>query len=117
MKLRKEGEAGDFAGFIDEGAELNGELRFKSIFRVDGQVKGKIFSESELHIGEKGVVEAEIEIGSIFINGIFRGKILAKNRVHIHASGKVFGEIETPILVIEEGAVFQGNCKMQEKTI
>lgn len=117
MKLRKEGEAGDFAGFIDEGAELNGELRFKSIFRVDGQVKGKIFSESELHIGEKGLVEAEIEIGSVFINGIFRGKILARNRVHIHASGKVFGEIETPILVIEEGAIFQGNCKMQEKTI
>jgi len=115
MKLKKEGEAGDFAGFIDEGAEVNGELRFKSIFWIDGQVKGKIFSESELHIGDKGVVEAEIEIGSVFINGIFRGKILAKNRVHIHASGKVFGEIETPTLVIEEGAIFQGNCKMQDK--
>jgi len=117
MKSRKEGEAGDFTGFIDEGAEINGELRFTSIFRVDGQIKGKIFSESELHIGEKGVVEADAEIGSIFINGIFRGKIIAKKRVHIHSSGKVFGEIETPVLVIEEGAIFQGNCKMPDKNL
>lgn len=116
MKLKKEGEAGNFTGFIDEGAEVNGELRFSSIFRIDGQVRGKIFSNSELHIGEKGVVEAELEIGSIFINGIVRGKILAKNRVHIHANGKVFGEIESPILVIEEGAIFQGTCKMPDRT-
>ncbi|MGZ7079644.1 MAG: bactofilin family protein, partial [Thermoanaerobaculia bacterium] len=49
------------------------------------------------------------------ISGTVIGKIIADQRVEIHRNGKVFSDIDTPALVIEEGAIFQGNCTMGEK--
>ena len=43
------------------------------------------------------------------------GKIAADSRVEIHRNGKVYSDIDTPALIIEEGAIFQGNCVMGEK--
>ena len=50
----------DLNGFMDEGAEFHGELRFKDTFRVDGRVKGKIVSENTLVVGESAKIEADI---------------------------------------------------------
>jgi cytoskeletal protein CcmA (bactofilin family) len=40
---------------------------------------------------------------------------VADQRVEIHRNGKVYSDIETPALVIEEGAIFQGNCVMGDR--
>jgi len=42
--------------------------------------------------------------------------VTAKERVEIHASGKLYGTILTPILVIQDGGIFEGNCKMGAKS-
>jgi cytoskeletal protein CcmA (bactofilin family) len=50
--------AEDLNGFLDEGTEVNGELRFRDALRVDGRIKGRIVSDNTLIIGESGQVEA-----------------------------------------------------------
>jgi cytoskeletal protein CcmA (bactofilin family) len=40
---------------------------------------------------------------------------VADQRVEIHRNGKVYSDIDTPALIIEEGAIFQGNCVMGDK--
>ena len=74
-------------------------------------------SSSTLLIGETGRVKADIEVGIISINGYVEGKIKAKSKVEIFSKGKVSGTIITPKLMIEEGAYFQGECKMEEGKI
>ncbi len=39
---------------------------------------------------------------------------MADQKVEIHRNGKVYSDIDTPALIIEEGAIFQGNCVMGE---
>ncbi|MEW6456523.1 MAG: polymer-forming cytoskeletal protein [Acidobacteriota bacterium] len=112
---KKKSELSNLVGFIDKGTEFNGELNFTGSFRIDGIFKGKISSDSSLLIGENGEVEADISIGSVYINGLVKGKIIAKDRVEVHNKGRIFGTIETSILVIEEGAYFEGNCIMNTK--
>jgi cytoskeletal protein CcmA (bactofilin family) len=99
---------GTLNGFLDRGARLEGTLTFEDAFRIDGAFKGTIISDSELVVGEGGVVEGEIRVARLAVSGTVRGAIHARDRVEVHAGGKLFGEVHAPALVVEEGAVIQG---------
>ena len=104
----------DISGFLAEGTEIQGEIRFRDILRVDGKVKGKVISEKELVVGESGEVEADIEVGILSVSGKVTGNIHVKEKMEIHPKGRVVGDLtlEKPNLVIHEGGVFEGNIDM-----
>jgi cytoskeletal protein CcmA (bactofilin family) len=111
MTLMKKPE-GVLNGFLDRGSHFKGDLTFEDTLRIDGKFEGKIRSSNELIVGDTGEVDADIEVGSISIDGTVRGKIVAK-RVEIHPHGKVSADLQAPVLKIEEGAWFQGACSME----
>ena len=104
----------DISGFLAEGTEIKGEIRFRDILRVDGKVSGKIISDGELVIGESGEVEAEVNIDTLSVSGRVTGSINAAEKIEIHPKGKVRGDLTLakPNLVIHEGGVFEGNIDM-----
>ncbi|NQT79359.1 MAG: polymer-forming cytoskeletal protein [Candidatus Aminicenantes bacterium] len=102
-------------GFFDKDTEIDGNLTFKGSFRIDGHFKGKIDSESILIIGEKGKVEADVNIGYIIINGEIKGNIQATEKVEINATGRVIGSVITPKLIVEEGAYLETNCQTSDQ--
>ena len=104
--------AEDLNGFMDEGTEFHGELRFRNTFRIDGKLKGRIVSENTLIVGEAGEVDAEIECGVVSIRGTVSGRIQGRERIELLAGSKVQATLVSPRLVIEEGAFFQGDCEM-----
>jgi len=108
-------KSGELNGFLDRGAAFKGELEFEDTMRIDGRFNGKIVSKNELIVGESATIEGDIHVGRVAISGTVIGKIVADQRVEIHRNGKVYSDIDTPALVIEEGAIFQGNCTMGDK--
>jgi cytoskeletal protein CcmA (bactofilin family) len=108
-------KSGDLNGFLDRGSAFKGELEFEDTMRIDGKFNGKITSKNELIVGESAHIEGDIHVGRIAISGTVVGKIVADQRVEIHRNGKVYSDVETPALIIEEGAIFQGNCVMGDK--
>jgi cytoskeletal protein CcmA (bactofilin family) len=46
------------------------------------------------------------------IHGTINGDIIATQRLELGRAAKVNGNIQTPSLVIEQGAIFEGSCKM-----
>ena len=114
--MKKTGARGDLNGFLDAGSFIEGALHFEDTFRLDGRLKGRIVSRGDLVVGEHGDVEAEIEVGTIFVSGTVRGSVLAHQRVEIAAGGKLLADIETPSLVVEDGATLQGQCDMSGRT-
>jgi len=102
----------DLNGFMDEGTEFQGELRFRDTFRVDGRVKGKIVSDNTLIVGETGHVEADIDCGVVSIRGSVSGRVQGRQKIELLAGSKVQATLVSPRLVIEEGAFFQGECDM-----
>jgi cytoskeletal protein CcmA (bactofilin family) len=105
----------DLNGFLDEGGEFLGELRFKNTFRIDGHVKGKVVSDNTLIVGEAGIVDAEIDCGIVSIRGTVKGRVVGRQRIELLAGSKVQGTLVSPKLVIEDGAFFQGDCDMGAK--
>ncbi|MEN8153657.1 MAG: polymer-forming cytoskeletal protein [Acidobacteriota bacterium] len=115
--MQKNESLGRVNGFVDKDTEINGEIKFNDSFRIDGKFKGKILSGVSLIVGEDGIVEAEIDVESVSINGVVKGSVKAKNKIEIFAKGRVTGELVTPKLIIEEGAFFQGSSQMELKVL
>lgn len=103
----------DLRSFLGDGTDINGEVKFTEIMRVDASISGTISSDNgSLLVMEKGRVKATVQAGTVEISGIVEGTITAKTSVKIHSTGRVYGDIFTPALIIEHGAVFDGKCHM-----
>ena len=113
---RKKHEAGDWTGFLEKGVRLEGKLETEGTFRIDSEVKAAIVSRGTLILGEHSLVEGDIEGNVVQIAGRFSGKIQARGRVEIQARAIVTGEIQTPCLMVEPGAVFDGQCLVPVST-
>jgi cytoskeletal protein CcmA (bactofilin family) len=108
---------GEVNAFLGKGTDFEGKIRFEGMFRIDGKYQGEILSGEVLVIGDTGDVNAQINVNSLIVNGKVSGNITASNRIEIAPSGEIRGDIETSSLVVREGAVFQGNCKMEKRQI
>lgn len=110
--LKLTDQAREAATIIDKEATFEGKMTFQGSVVIQGKFKGEVFSDGTLIVGEGGLVEGQVEIGKIFIQGDVRGNIHAKERIEINAPAVVQGDISAPSLIIKEGAVFEGNCSM-----
>lgn len=109
---RKRGDGEVWSGFLDRGVKLEGNLEAPGTFRIDSAARGTLISPDTLILGQHAVVEGEIVGNRVVITGRFDGIIRAKGRVEIHANAIVTGEIHSPCLMIEPGAIFDGQCHM-----
>ena len=110
--FKSEGKQSDLNGFLDSGSNVTGELRFQTSFRVDGKFSGTVISEGELIVGQGGEVDGDLRVGQVVISGKVSGTIRASRRVHLSSSGTLLANIDTPVLIIDEGGFFQGQCSM-----
>lgn len=95
-----------------KGSRMNGTLKCEGGIRIDGEFEGTIESSDTLVIGKEGAVRANAKVKRAVVGGRFEGNISATGKVELHSGCEMLGEVETPSLVIEEGVVFEGTCKM-----
>jgi cytoskeletal protein CcmA (bactofilin family) len=99
------------------GAEtfFEGKLTYTGAVRLDGRFKGVIRSDDTLIVGDTGRIEGEIHVGITIIQGEVVGNVYGKERVELHHPGRMIGNVTAPVVIMDEGAIFEGNCKMKEK--
>ena len=113
--LARDIKEGKLTGYIGHNIELTGTISFKGALRVDGRFAGVIDAEDgTLVLSAGGQIDAEIKIASAKLNGIVKGNIRASRNIDISRSAKVVADIQTTSLVIEEGAFFEGSCRMTQ---
>jgi cytoskeletal protein CcmA (bactofilin family) len=111
--LARDIKDGILSGFVGNGTTLTGEASFKGMLRVDGHLSGQVKSEGgTLIVGNNGQVDADIAVAVATIHGTVNGNVTASQRLELGRAAKVKGDIETPSLIIEQGASFEGNCRM-----
>jgi cytoskeletal protein CcmA (bactofilin family) len=113
--IAREIKDGSLSGFVGSGTVITGEASFKSMLRVDGRFSGRVTSAGgALIVGAGGQVDANIEVAVATIHGVVNGDIIASDRIELGRAAKLNGNIQTPSLMIEQGAVFEGSCKMTQ---
>ena len=107
---------GEITTLLGRGATFEGKLTFEGTVRIDGRFRGEVFTDDVLVIGEGAIVEAEVDVGEVIIQGTVIGNIKAKRSIEIHAPGRVKGDVHTPSLQIDKGVVFEGRSFMEGAT-
>lgn len=102
----------DVQAHLGQGSRVEGKLSFEGSVRIDGQIDGEISAKDTVTIGDSAVVNAQIHANTVIVHGRVHGDIIARKRVELRAPARLIGNLSTPSLVIHEGVVFEGNCKM-----
>lgn len=97
---------------IGHSVTIKGDISGNSDVRVAGNVVGGISIEGELIVERQGVVQAEIKTTTAVIAGSVKGNIECTDKLILESTSQYEGNIKTKRLIIQEGAIFQGNCQM-----
>ncbi len=101
---------------IGEGTRLKGEFDLNGLLRIDGDFTGTIRTKGKVLIGKNGRAECTLHAGTVVVGGVLRGEIYSTEKVIILSTGLVLGNITTPRLIIEEGVIFNGSCRITPPT-
>lgn len=104
--------SGNLNTIIGKGSSFDGKLKVQSTLRVDGKIKGNITTSDSLYVGKDGDINGDVSVKNAIIGGKFKGKLHASGKVVLENNSVFSGELKTTKLVIDEGAVFEGNCSM-----
>jgi len=101
--------------FLGTGTFYEGKLAFEGTVRVDGEFRGEIESEGTLVVGKEALVKGNIKVGQIIVSGRIDGDVSAKSKMVMYKEAKFFGTLTTPSLMVEEGAIIQGQVNMAKE--
>ena len=97
--------------FLGKGSHFKGIVTFEGTIRIDGRLEGEIHTKGTLVVGEHAVIEGDIGADVVISGGRVTGNIIASQKVQLLSTGVVLGTIKTPLLSVEEGVRFMGNCE------
>ena len=114
MRKKDEG-SGELEGFLDEGTSFSGEVTFHDTLRIDGKFEGAVRSGNTLVVGESADVNAEVDVAVVSVSGRIRGNVRASERVELHPTARAECSLDCKVLIVHEGALFDGQCAMGGK--
>jgi cytoskeletal protein CcmA (bactofilin family) len=97
---------------VGPDCSVKGEITFDKAMRIHGRFEGKITSTGRLHVAKEGRVQAEVEAGTIVVEGQVQGRLVAGERLELKQSAHYEGDLKAHRMVVEEGAVFTGHVSV-----
>ncbi len=98
---------------IGEGTRLKGEFDLNGLLRIDGDFIGVVKTSGKVLVGSNGRAECTIYGGTVVIGGAVKGNVFATEKVVILSTGIMIGNIKAPRLIMEEGVLFNGRCRIE----
>lgn len=99
---------------IGKDAELSGDFSVKGSARIDGKINGNVAVDGTLIIGSSGCINGNVAAKDIAVGGEILGDVFATDKTELTATARVLGDITTSVIVIDENAIFQGKCDMNQ---
>ena len=97
---------------IDPHARFNGKYVSDRDLRIEGEASGEIECSGTLIISPQAKVRSSITAANVIINGDYEGDVDCGGRFEIGSTGRVKGKVKAQVLVVKEGAHFEGGVIM-----
>lgn len=108
---------GDLETIIGPGVNLEGNFVGEGNIIIRGNVKGSIETKNDLRVEEGATIEADVKAKNMYLAGQLKGNVNVNERVSLAGSAKLLGNIDCHFLSVEDGAIFNGECRMGEKKV
>lgn len=99
---------------IDPHARFNGKYVSDRDLRIEGEAQGEIECQGTLIISPQARVRAAIKAHNVIINGDYEGDVDCGGRFEVGATGRIKGGVKTQVLVVKEGAHWEGSVTMTQ---
>jgi cytoskeletal protein CcmA (bactofilin family) len=100
------------ASVVDRHSTFDGTFRSQRDLRVEGDLKGNVSCDGTMFIAEGASVSASVDAEHITVAGQLRGEVRCRGRLHILPTGRVQAKVATATLVIQDGALYEGQLEM-----
>ena len=107
----RRGDSGN-ESVIDPHARFNGKYVSDRDLRIEGEAQGEIECQGTLIISPQARVRSAIKAHNVIINGDYEGDVDCGGRFEVGATGRVKGAVKTQVLVVKEGAHWEGSVTM-----
>ncbi len=98
---------------IGANSEIQGDVIFSGGLHVDGKVKGNVIAaegnDSVLTLSERGIIEGEVKVPNVVVNGTVIGDVHALSHVELAAQARVHGNVYYSLIEMAMGAEVNGN--------
>jgi len=94
------------------GTKITGDILSENNILIEGEIIGNISCKGKVTIGNSGLVKGNITCFTSEIFGTIEGEIKVDDVLNLRDTSKIYGNIDTQKLKIDEGAFFEGSCKM-----
>lgn len=98
---------------IGQGTTVEGKVITEGSIRIDGTVHGDVTAKANAAIGSSGILEGNLSARNVSLAGKVKGTITAAEKLVLETKSILQGDIRATRLVVDEGAVFDGRCKME----
>lgn len=105
------------SNLLAEGTRFEGTLTAESDVNVSGRFIGTLIIDGRAFVAPSGAVEGEIQATNADVAGAVQGDVYVAERLVLKSTARVDGTIHTRRLVVEEGALFSGDCTMGDDAV
>lgn len=95
---------------VGADSHFEGKLTFERTAKINGKFDGEINGKGELQVSQNALCKADVQAGSVAVDGRIEGNVTAGDTVRLNGSGVVKGDINAAKMVMQEGASFYGLC-------
>jgi len=98
---------------ISKATEITGDVHFSGVLEVEGKVRGNIYadddSSAEVRVRERGLVQGEIKVPSVIINGLVEGDVHSTQHLELAAKARVVGNVYYHLIEMVMGSEVNGS--------
>lgn len=100
--------------FVGAMTSVEGTIRTEGSIRIDGRMVGDIIAQANAAVGVGGIVEGNVTAKNVSVAGKVNGAVTALDKLILEAKSIMRGDIRASRLVVDEGAMFDGQCAMSK---
>lgn len=113
---KKENGLSEDVSILSSGVNIDGKLTSNGNVRIDGKVVGDVNIKGNLTLGTSAKVAGEIVAKNVSVSGKVEGTLKVEDKLTLESTSVIKGDIIAKVLIIEEGAQFDGKSSMNQGT-
>lgn len=102
---------------VGQNTEVRGDVVFSGGLHVDGVLKGNVTADpdsgSVLSVSERGIIEGDVKVPNVVLNGCVVGDVHAANHIELAPQARVKGNVYYKIIEMAGGAEVNGSLVRQ----
>ena len=102
----------NISSILGPEVEIRGDVNVTGDLLIYGKVFGNINSKGTVNSANGSLVKGNITAGNASISGEVQGDLDIESKVVLGKNSYLSGNLKAAIITIEEGAKFDGMCKM-----